>query len=47
MHFVLGDAILQGPEPEVEHKQSLTERANLQIDPPSEVNRLFKKEKKM
>lgn len=37
MHYVLGDAILQGPKPEVEHKQSLTKRANLQIDLPSEV----------
>lgn len=32
MHFVLGNTILQGPEPEVEHKQSLTKRANLQIE---------------
>lgn len=37
MHVVWGDGIPQGPEPEVEHKQSLTKRANLQIDPPSEV----------
>lgn len=46
MHFILGDEILQGPEPEMEHKQSLTEHANLQIDLLSEVDLLFKKKKK-
>lgn len=46
MHLIPEDAILQGPVSEVEHKQSLTKRADLQIDPQSEVKPFVYKKKR-